>query len=230
MFVELNFFFSLFKLKLFKELEKANQHLKKYNHVNKKALDQFLSFSEQKEKLNRRKEELDVADSKIRELMQSLEMRKVEAIQFTFKQVAKYFTTVFKKLVPQGCGYLVLKTRDSHENEPDPEVANSDDFTGIGIRVSFLSSSEAEMREMNQLSGGQKSLVALALIFSIQKCDPAPFYLFDEIDQVCSFERLYSMRPWTFMIFFLFLLFFFLSKGVGCTTSKSSCRYDPRAK
>lgn len=38
------------------------------------------------------------------------------------------------------------------------------------------------MKEMNQLSGGQKSLVALALIFAIQKCDPAPFYLFDEID------------------------------------------------
>lgn len=132
----------------------------------------------------KRKEELDVADSKIRELMQTLEMRKVEAIQFTFKQVAKYFTAVFKKLVPQGCGHLVLKTRDSQENDEDPEVANSDDFTGIGIRVSFLSSSEAEMREMNQLSGGQKSLVALALIFSIQKCDPAPFYLFDEIDQV----------------------------------------------
>ena len=36
---------------------------------------------------------------------------------------------------------------------------------------------------MNQLSGGQKSLVALALIFAIQRCDPAPFYLFDEIDQ-----------------------------------------------
>ncbi|CAF4851006.1 unnamed protein product [Pieris macdunnoughi] len=45
---------------LFKELEKANQHLKKYNHVNKKALDQFISFSEHKEKLYKRKEELDV--------------------------------------------------------------------------------------------------------------------------------------------------------------------------
>jgi structural maintenance of chromosome 3 (chondroitin sulfate proteoglycan 6) len=37
---------------------------------------------------------------------------------------------------------------------------------------------------LQQLSGGQKSLVALALIFAIQQCDPAPFYLFDEIDQV----------------------------------------------
>lgn len=35
---------------------------------------------------------------------------------------------------------------------------------------------------MSQLSGGQKSLVALALIFAIQRCDPAPFYLFDEVD------------------------------------------------
>ena len=35
---------------------------------------------------------------------------------------------------------------------------------------------------MNALSGGQKTLVALALIFAIQRCDPAPFYLFDEID------------------------------------------------
>lgn len=37
---------------------------------------------------------------------------------------------------------------------------------------------------MSQLSGGQKAVVALALIFAIQRCDPAPFYLFDEIDQV----------------------------------------------
>lgn len=55
-------------------------------------------------------------------------------------------------------------------------------FSGIGIKISFTES-DSEMKEMNQLSGGQKSLVALALIFAIQKCDPAPFYLFDEIDQ-----------------------------------------------
>ena len=57
-----------------------------------------------------------------------------------------------------------------------------DDFTGVGSKVSFNGRTN-EMRDMQQLSGGQKSLVALALIFSIQKCDPAPFYLFDEIDQ-----------------------------------------------
>lgn len=120
--------------------------------------------------------------------MQNLEMRKVEAIQFTFRQVANNFTKVFKKLVPSGSGHLVLRTAKDHNGDNEGEVSTSDDFTGIGIRVSFTGS-DAEMREMNQLSGGQKSLVALALIFAIQKCDPAPFYLFDEIDQALDAQH-----------------------------------------
>lgn len=124
-----------------------------------------------------------------RELMSNLEMRKVEAIQFTFRQVANNFTKVFKKLVPHGSGHLVLKTSKDNVGSGDiGEVSTSDDFTGIGIRVSFTGG-DAEMREMNQLSGGQKSLVALALIFAIQKCDPAPFYLFDEIDQALDAQH-----------------------------------------
>lgn len=46
-------------LQLYKKLEQCNHELKKYSHVNKKALDQFISFSEQKEKLVNRKAELD---------------------------------------------------------------------------------------------------------------------------------------------------------------------------
>ncbi|XP_023021043.1 structural maintenance of chromosomes 3 [Leptinotarsa decemlineata] len=168
---------------LFRELEKANNQLKKFSHVNKKALDQFMSFSDQKEKLQKRKEELDRGDEKIKELIQMLEQRKMEAIQFTFKQISKFFTEVFKKLVPAGRAKLVLKTVDHEEgHEIGPDDRNADNFTGIGIKISFTEA-DHEMKEMNQLSGGQKSLVALALIFAIQKCDPAPFYLFDEIDQ-----------------------------------------------
>lgn len=61
-------------------------------------------------------------------------------------------------------------------------VQQLDDFSGVAIRVSFTGSAN-EMKDMVQLSGGQKSLVALAFILAIQKCDPAPFYLFDEVDQ-----------------------------------------------
>uniref|UniRef100_A0A0R3W898 Structural maintenance of chromosomes protein n=1 Tax=Taenia asiatica TaxID=60517 RepID=A0A0R3W898_TAEAS len=212
---------------LFKLLDKANRELKRYSHVNKKALDQFVSHSEEKEKLLKRKEELDEAHQAIIDLMNALDHQKYEAITLTFKQVSKNFQDIFKRLVPEGraelvmhrgkkvssplaytyglliaifvttalidpcllCSYKPVEGDDEgSDNEggrtspaagvPVPEVEL---FTGVGIRVSFTGET-ADMRDMNQLSGGQKSLVALTLIFAIQKCDPAPFYLFDEID------------------------------------------------
>merc|ERR1711981_1198154 len=165
---------------LFKQLEKANTELKKYSHVNKKALDQFISFSEEKEKLMARKDELDRGHKKIQDLMDVLEQRKYEAILFTFKQVSKYFQEVFKKLVPQGQGTLSIK-RDQDDDADDDQAHKLENATGVSCSVSFTGRN-AEMKDMGQLSGGQKSLVALALIFAIQKCDPAPFHLFDEID------------------------------------------------
>ncbi|CAM9202095.1 unnamed protein product, partial [Lampetra fluviatilis] len=199
---------------LFKKLEQCNQELKKYGHVNKKALDQFVNFSEQKEKLMKRQEELDRESGykSIMELMNVLELRKYEAIQLTFKQVSRNFSEVFQKLVPGGKATLIMKKGDSeggggggdgggaggsggdagpsHSSSggSSSNVPSIEQFAGVSIRVSFTGK-QAEMREMQQLSGGQKSLVALALIFAIQKCDPAPFYLFDEIDQALDAQH-----------------------------------------
>ena len=61
--------------------------MKKYSHVNKKALEQFVNFSQRKETLTSRKEQLDRDYQSIIDLMDVLEQRKYEAIQFTFKQV-----------------------------------------------------------------------------------------------------------------------------------------------
>ncbi|PVD29603.1 hypothetical protein C0Q70_08858 [Pomacea canaliculata] len=182
-----------FSLKqLFKKLEQCNAELKKYSHVNKKALDQFVNFSDQKEKLIKRKEELDRAhESIVHDLMDALDHRKYEAIQLTFKQVSKYFSEIFKKLVPQGHAVLVMKKGEADqqgEEDGQSSVPLVEQFTGVGIKVSFTGN-KAEMRDMQQLSGGQKSLVALTLIFAIQKCDPAPFYLFDEIDQALDAQH-----------------------------------------
>lgn len=63
----------------------------------------------------------------------------------------------------------------------DPNNPKVSLYKGIGINVRF--SAVGENYLMPQLSGGQKALVAMALIFAIQRCDPAPFYLFDELDQ-----------------------------------------------
>ncbi|KAG0197226.1 Structural maintenance of chromosomes protein 3 [Mortierella sp. GBA30] len=173
--------------KLLKQIHKVNEELKKYSHVNKKAFEQFNNFTKQRDALLQRKQELDDSEAAIRELIQTLDQRKDEAIERTFKQVAKNFTEVFTKLAPAGRGRLIMQrkmdqTPDADEDDDDDQEASAiDNYTGIAIQVSFNSKMDEGLR-MQQLSGGQKSLVALTLIFAIQQCDPAPFYLFDEID------------------------------------------------
>ncbi|XP_027158386.1 structural maintenance of chromosomes protein 3 [Coffea eugenioides] len=175
---------------LYKMLHSCNEQLQQFSHVNKKALDQYVNFTEQREELQKRQAELDAGDEKIKELITSLDMRKDESIERTFKGVAKHFREVFSELVQGGRGFLIMmKKKDGDEDDNDndedgPRAADMEGrvekYTGVKVKVSFTGIGETQ--SMKQLSGGQKTVVALALIFAIQRCDPAPFYLFDEID------------------------------------------------
>lgn len=210
-----------------KRLHKVNEALKKYGHVNKKAFEQYNNFTNQRDTLEKRSSELIEGQASIEELITVLDQRKDEAIERTFKQVSKEFANVFEKLVPAGRGRLVIQRKADRqqadeEDESDDERRESvENYTGVGISVSFNSKHDDQQR-IQQLSGGQKSkfppstyhsflpppqnpnfcppinphtrkslhlaypihtgLCALALVFAIQQCDPAPFYLFDEID------------------------------------------------
>ncbi|KAI9672669.1 MAG: Structural maintenance of chromosomes protein 3 [Alyxoria varia] len=177
-----------------KRLRNVNEALKSYSHVNKKAFEQYNNFTRQRDALTKRRTELDNSQSSIRGLIEVLDQRKDEAIERTFKQVSREFATIFQRLVPAGRGRLVIQRRtdenagdlDSSESSSDEEDAGREkgrieNYIGVGISVSFNSKHDEQQR-IQQLSGGQKSLCALALVFAIQQCDPAPFYLFDEID------------------------------------------------
>lgn len=175
---------------LHKMLHRCNEQLQQFSHVNKKALDQYVNFTEQREELQKRQAELDAGDEKIRELISVLDQRKDEAIERTFKGVARNFREVFSELVQGGHGFLVIKKKkdgddgDDDQDEDEPREADNEGriekYVGVAVKVSFTG--QGETQSMKQLSGGQKTVVALALIFAIQRCDPAPFYLFDEID------------------------------------------------
>lgn len=172
--------------KLVKKLHAVNEGLKKFAHVNKKAFEQYNNFTKQRDQLKQRGEELQKSAASINELVQVLDQRKDEAIERTFKQVAKNFEQVFEKLVPAGRGRLIIQRRIDQDEEDmedmdDTQQSSIDNYTGVSIKVSFNSKVDEGLR-IQQLSGGQKSLVALTTVFAIQKCDPAPFYLFDEID------------------------------------------------
>ncbi|EPS40286.1 hypothetical protein H072_5892 [Dactylellina haptotyla CBS 200.50] len=174
---------------LVNKLKKVHENLKKFSHVNKKAFEQYNNFTKQRDTLQKRREELDESQNSIEELIQVLDLRKDEAIERTFRQVSKNFAEIFEKLVPLGRGRLVIQRKADSRNRREEEDSEEeeggrssvDNYLGVGISVSFNSKHD-EQQKIQQLSGGQKSLCALALVFAIQQCDPAPFYLFDEID------------------------------------------------
>ena len=151
-----------------KRLHKVNDALKKYGHVNKKALEQYQNFTNQRDTLTKRREELDSSQSSIEDLISVLDQRKDEAIERTFKQVSKEFANVFERLVPAGRGRLVIQRRadqsgavDEDSDEDDARVQRKkgsgvENYTGVGISVSFNSKHDDQQR-IQQLSGGQKS-------------------------------------------------------------------------
>ena len=153
-----------------KRLHKVNEALKKYGHVNKKAFEQYNNFTNQRDTLEKRRAELTEGQASIEELIQVLDQRKDEAIERTFKQVSKEFATVFEKLVPAGRGRLVIQRKadraavEEDEEESDDEQQGQqrqrresvENYTGVGISVSFNSKHDDQQR-IQQLSGGQKS-------------------------------------------------------------------------
>lgn len=158
----------------------ANEELKKYAHVNKKALDQHTSVRESKANLDTELAVIDAELVSIQELMAKLDKDKGIAIERTFKQVQHNFEEVFRTIVnTEGASASLRMVENADKKAADKFVAvRIDACFGLGNPVT----------ELAQLSGGQKSLVALSLIFAIQRCDPAPFYLFDEIDAALDAE------------------------------------------
>jgi structural maintenance of chromosome 3 (chondroitin sulfate proteoglycan 6) len=104
--------FDTYKRKNIKELQKmlhrCSEQLQQFSHVNKKALDQYVNFTEQREELQNRQAELDAGDEKIKELITVLDQRKDESIERTFKGVAHHFRDVFSELVQDGYGNLII--------------------------------------------------------------------------------------------------------------------------
>jgi len=121
---------------------------------------------------------LDQGAKAIQNLIKTLDQKKDEAIERTFKQVSTYFSEIFSELVPGGNARLVMNRAITNGEAAAESTIGT--YTGVSINVQFAGDAEPQL--VQQLSGGQKSLVALTLIFAIQRCDPAPFYMFDEID------------------------------------------------
>jgi len=192
------------KNQLTKKLSEVKETLSQFSSLNKKAREQYTMFKEQKSSLGSRKEELDNSKASINQLLNQLDLQKGEAIERTFKGVAKSFSETFNELVPGGSASLIMQKKpattsdslsqsqsESQFSEPGSKrnrdastqsqtSSRVDTYSGVAVRVVFPGTTESLY--IQELSGGQKAIVALALVFAIQRTDPSPFYLFDEVD------------------------------------------------
>ena len=145
---------------------KAGRDLVALGNVNMRAIEEY---DEVNSVVSERTERLEVLQREMKEIKDRIEMyskKKYEAFITAYKEINKNFSDIFSRLT-LGSGELIL------ENKEDP-------FTG-GLSFA-VKPRDKNVHNLTALSGGEKSLTTLAFIFSIQKCVPAPFYAFDEVD------------------------------------------------
>jgi chromosome segregation protein len=149
------------KIRMLKEEQTA------LGSVNMKAIEQYETVKMRYDEIVTKREKVLQEKTSILEFMEKIEREKVRKFMETFNDISNNFKEIFDYLSQTIRAELVI------ENPEQPLLG------GIAIKVK---TSGMEVSNIEALSGGEKSLTALALIFAIQKHQPAPFYVLDEID------------------------------------------------
>ncbi len=153
--------------KLKKQAGAIKDEIRALGSVNVNAIEDYKDVSERHEFLSAQYEDLQKSKETLEELIRDLDdgMRK----QFTekFKEIQREYDKAFKELFGGGRGTL--------------ELAEGEDILEAGINITSQPPGK-KLQNMMQLSGGEKALSAIALLFAIQNLKPSPFCLLDEIE------------------------------------------------
>jgi len=149
-----------------KRIASIERQMERLEPVNMRALEEYDATLTRKKELEERKGILEREHEEILQRIEHYEQMKKEEFMKTFNAINRNFQKVFSEL-SQGTGTLLL------ENEDDP-------FSG-GMSIRAKPANKTVQR-LEAMSGGEKSLTALAFILAIQQHNPAPFYVFDEVD------------------------------------------------
>jgi structural maintenance of chromosome 3 (chondroitin sulfate proteoglycan 6) len=117
--------------------------LKRFGHLNKKALTQYSQFSAQREELLKRQEELQAGADAIQRVIDNLDEKKDEAIRRTLKDVSQHFTAVFKELTRNKVATLHWRTTEDEDGEDGEGHRKSkrptvDSLVGVGVKVTVF--------------------------------------------------------------------------------------------
>jgi len=148
------------------KLEKIRRRIDRLGPINLAAIDEFKEQSERKEYLDAQLEDLNKALATLEGAIRKIDKETRARFRQTFSNVDEGFKRLFPKLFGGGHAYLEL---------------TGDDLLTAGVTVMARPPGKRNST-IHLLSGGEKALAAVALVFAIFELNPAPFCLLDEVD------------------------------------------------
>ncbi|HET8879965.1 MAG TPA: AAA family ATPase, partial [Arthrobacter sp.] len=150
-----------------KRLRKAERDLSALGRVNPLALEEFAALEERHQFLSTQLEDLKASRKDLLDIIKEVDDRVQKVFAEAFADTSEQFVRVFARLFPGGEGRLVLT---------DPS-----DMLTTGIEVEARPAGK-KIKRLSLLSGGERSLTAVALLVAIFKARPSPFYVMDEVE------------------------------------------------
>ena len=150
-----------------KRLAKASRDLARLGKVNPLALEEHAALEQRHQFLAEQLADLKRSRDDLLSIVEEIDARVQEVFAQAYEDTARQFASVFDRLFPGGEGRLVLT---------DP-----DDMLTTGIEIEARPAGK-KVKRLSLLSGGERSLAAVALLVAIFKARPSPFYVMDEVE------------------------------------------------
>ena len=135
--------------------------------INPLALEEFSALTERHEFLQQQLDDIKAARRDLAKVIRSVDEEIVNVFAAAYADVAANFETLFETLFPGGKGRLILTAPEN--------------LLETGIEVEARPSGK-NVRKLSLLSGGERSLTALAFLFAVFRSRPSPFYVMDEVE------------------------------------------------
>jgi chromosome segregation protein len=155
------------RAKVEKRLKQAERALNQLGKINPLALEEFEAMEERHRFLSEQLEDLRKSRRDLMDIVKEVDERVEQVFTQAYRDVEVAFEQVFSRLFPGGEGRLVLT---------DP-----DDMLATGIDVEARPPGK-KVKRLSLLSGGERSLVAVAFLVALFKARPSPFYILDEVE------------------------------------------------
>lgn len=168
------------------EIEKVRMRLEMTENIDPEIQKEFEETQKRYDFLNREMEDLDKAIVSLNDVVADLEGKIETIFNESFMKINDEFNRYFNMLFEGGKAHLVKisekrieKSEEIMEEGGESELEKETEGGGIDIKVDLP---RKKVKDIHMLSGGERALTSIALIFALVSCSPPPFLMLDEID------------------------------------------------